>query len=122
MILDVLRLRTALAMLAGVILAAPAAASPREDVQRIGLQPLYGALVAVANCPLLAIDQPRFRAVASQYHLTPEDLTLQGPFAAEIARLARFYRIRVLDDREAFCSAARLTNDVVVGILKDAPR
>ena len=89
-----------------------------QEVQSIGLRPLYEALVAVANCPDLKIDPRRFSGVAAQYHLSPQDLTPYGRFGADIESLSDFYKLRVNDDRAAFCSSIRLSFAVVHGILQ----
>ncbi len=104
--------------LATVVVLSHAAASPVSEVQRIGLRPLYEALVAVANCPDLAIDERNYRHAAALYHLSPEDLTPFGRFGADIAFLAEFYKVRIDDDRGAFCSSVRLEFAVNKGILR----
>ena len=93
------------------------AASPTEDVQLIGLAPLYEALFAVANCPDVGLDEPAFRRAAGLYHLTTTDLTIEGEFAPEIAELAAAYRVRLDDDRVAFCDVGRLRFAVPRGVL-----
>ena len=113
-----------LALLAAmrVLTAEAHANSTFDEVRRIGLPPLYEALVAVANCPDLTINTRYFAAVAAQYHLTPSDLTPYGRFGREVTDLAADYKTRILDDRIAFCSSARLSFSVVHGILKPATR
>ena len=93
--------------------------SPRRDVQLIGLAPLYEALFAVANCPNVALDEASFRRAARLYRLTTTDLTIGGDFAPEIAALNADYRVRLEDDRVAFCDARRLQFAVPHGILDD---
>ena len=95
-----------------------AQAAPYEEVQRIGLRPMYEALVAVANCPDLAIDERNYRHAAALYHLSPEDLTPFGRFGPDIEFLAEFYKVRINDDRGAFCSSVRLEFAVLKGILR----
>lgn len=95
------------------------AATPREDVQLIGLAPLYEVLFAVANCPNVALDEPAFRRAARQYDLTTLDLTPAGDFAPEIAALAADYRVRLEGDRVAFCDARRLHFAIPHGVLLD---
>jgi hypothetical protein len=103
----------------GAGMGAPLAASSTvEEVQRIGLRPLFEALVAVANCPDLTINRREFGAVAARYHLTPTDLTPYGRFGPDIAFLYDFYKVRIDDDRGAFCSAERLNLAVLRGVLR----
>ena len=94
------------------------AGSSYEEVQRIGLRPMYEALVAVANCPDLMIDEGNYRHAAALYHLRPEDLTPSGRFGPDIEFLAEFYKVRIKDDRGAFCNSVRLEFAVLKGILK----
>ena len=89
------------------------------DVQLIGLTPLYEALVAVANCPNLAIDQATFARAARLYYLKPADFTASGAFPREIAALDRDLTLRLNDDRDAFCSRNRLSSAVLYGVLID---
>lgn len=95
------------------------AADATRDVQLIGLAPLYEVLFAVANCPDVALDEPAFRRAARLYRLTPADLTTDGAFAAEVAALAADNRVRLEDDRMAFCDARRLRFAVPHGVLQN---
>ena len=79
---------------------------------------MYEALVAVANCPDLVIDERSYRHAAALYHLAPEDLTPSGRFAPDIVFLAEFYKVRINDDRGAFCSSVRLEFAAPGGILR----
>ena len=90
-----------------------------RDIQLVGLPPLYMALEAVGSCPGLAVNQRRFAAAALSYHLTSDDLTIDGRFPDLIADLSNAYRVRIRDDRNAFCSAARLQFVVRRGILSE---
>jgi hypothetical protein len=92
------------------------------DVRRTGLPPLLQALEAAANCTGLSVDSGRFRHAMAQYRLSPEDLTPYGRFPGEVTDLSATYRRQVLDDRLAFCSAARLQFAVKNGILDDLDR
>ena len=94
------------------------AGSSYEEVQRIGLRPMYEALVAVANCPDLAIDERNYRHAASLYHLSPEDLTPYGRFGPDVSFLSEFYKVRINDNQGAFCNSVRLEFAVLKGILR----
>lgn len=86
-------------------------------LELIGLPPLYAALVAVANCPDLRVDDRAFAAAAQRYGLKPADFTPYGRYAPEVAQLAEADALRIHDNRQAFCSSARLTFAVVHGVL-----
>ena len=104
----------------GIVLGgSQASADTVRDVQLIGLPPLYEALFAVANCPNVAVDNVRFVRAAALYHLSASELTSDGAFAAEIAELTERYRLRLDDDRDAFCSVNRLSFSIPYGILVD---
>lgn len=93
-----------------------------EDIQRVGIEPLYEALFAASNCPGLALDETRFAHQARLYRLSPEDFSATGPFAPVIAELTSHLTDLVSENRPGFCSTAAQHYAIFSGILRSVPR
>ena len=105
---------------AAVLLVTALHAGERSEtrlVRKTGVDSLYPATFAVANCPHLAIDGVRFKKAEAAYRLRPGDLGPGGEFADDINTLAAGLKDSLEDDRNAFCSSAALQFAVIAGVL-----